>query len=412
MNPVIVIPSYWARHDYLPEVGEVGVYDHATPVDKPMPELETCLASLDKVRGVLRTVVLLVAPPECEESARARVEGICRMHPNLNPLIIGSPEARLVTDVVYGLAPTMPGEAVALRGYGAIRNMGLAVAAVLGHDVVVFLDDDEVALDENFLIDAVYGLGLSNRQGIPILAKTGHFIDREGSPYANVGSPRWSERRWSKRRAFNALMQRLLDGPRIMRTSYLCGGCFAVTAQAFTRVGFDSVITRGEDLDYLFDLRMYGIDVWFDNQWLVRHMPPEVPSHAARFLQDVYRWTYERRKLAVTNATIGMRPVTPESLMPYPAQWVSDEVDSRIATTALRRAIVGPERLEYLRIYLFGRRQARVWAEGVESRYLKFQTYWPQVMATIWDFQELAQRLVRLGTARLRASASQRGNDA
>jgi hypothetical protein len=152
--------------------------------------------------------------------------------------------------------------------------------------------------------------------------------------------------------------------------------------------------------------------VWFDNQWLVRHMPPEVPSHAARFLQDVYRWTYERRKLAVTNATIGMRPVTPESLMPYPAQWVSDEVDSRIATTALRRAIVGPERLEYLRIYLFGRRQARVWAEGVESRYLKFQTYWPQVMATIWDFQELAQRLVRLGTARLRTSASQRGNDA
>ena len=412
MNPVIVIPSYWAESDAPAKIGEVGVYDHATPVTKPLPELETCLSSLDTVRGVLRVVVLLVCDPACEKSARARVDGVCRQHPRLNPLVIGSAEAKLIRAAIDRAVPRLEGDPVSLRGYGAIRNMGLAVAAVLGHDVVVFLDDDEVALDENFLIDAVYGLGLSNRQGIPILAKTGHFIDREGSPYANVGSPRWSERRWSKRRAFNALMQRLLDGPRIMRTSYLCGGCFAVTAQAFTRVGFDSVITRGEDLDYLFDLRMYGIDVWFDNQWLVRHMPPEVPSHAARFLQDVYRWTYERRKLAVTNATIGMRPVTPESLMPYPAQWVSDEVDSRIATTALRRAIVGPERLEYLRIYLFGRRQARVWAEGVESRYLKFQTYWPQVMATIWDCQELAQRLVRLGTARLRASASQRGNDA
>ena len=26
-------------------------------------------------------------------------------------------------------------------------------------------------------------------------------------------------------------------------------------------------IVRGEDLDYMLDLRMYGSDIWFDNKW-------------------------------------------------------------------------------------------------------------------------------------------------
>ena len=78
MNPVIVIPSYWTDAEHLPAMGEIGVYDHATPITKPMPELETCLSSLEKVRGVLRVIVLLVAPRACAAGARARVESICR----------------------------------------------------------------------------------------------------------------------------------------------------------------------------------------------------------------------------------------------------------------------------------------------------------------------------------------------
>ena len=61
MNPVIVIPSYWSRTDDLVAVGDVGIYDHSTPISKPLPELETCLRSLEQVRGVLRVIVLVVA---------------------------------------------------------------------------------------------------------------------------------------------------------------------------------------------------------------------------------------------------------------------------------------------------------------------------------------------------------------
>ena len=401
MNPAIVIPSYWARDDLPTDIGELGTYDHVTPVDKPLPELEMCLASLDTVRGVLRTIVLLVAPPDCEASARARVEGICRMHPSLNPMIVGQEEARLVRRVINSVAPSLSAELVSLRGYGAIRNMGLVVAAILGHDVVVFLDDDEIALDPDYLFDAVYGLGKKNRQGITIQAKTGYYLDREDSPYINMAKVPWCDRRWSIGNEFNELMERMLTSTRITRANTLCGGCFAVTAQAFTRVPFDSTITRGEDLDYLFNLRMHGIDVWFDNQWHVKYLPPAIPSYASRFLQDVYRWTYERKKLEACNQTIGLRRVTPDALQPYPGPWISPQVDRRIISTAIRRAIVGPERLQYLKILVSGIGQARSWANGMANRYLSLLTYWPRIMESLWDNRLLARRLIKMGTARL-----------
>ena len=399
MNPVIVIPTYWSRTDDLVQVGDVGIYDHSTPISKPLPELETCLQSLEQVRGVLRVIVLVVAPPTYADAARARVDGICRTHPNLNPLVIGRREAQQVTKAIDRVAPGLEGEPCSLRGYGAIRNMGLAVAAALGHDVVVFLDDDEVVLSEDFLIDAVYGIGLETRQGLPIQAKSGYYLDRRDSPYANTENPRWHERWWSKRREFNQWMEKALSGTRISRSNYVCGGCFAVGAEAFCSVAFDPQITRGEDFDYLLNLRMYGFDVWFDSQWCVRHLPPKVPSHAARFLQNVYRWNYEVAKLEAAQDIKYLHHVTPQSLMPYPAPWIDGrELGHRILFTTIARTITGPERGAYFELLFRGRDEARRWARSVAKDYFAFQTYWPRIMATLWDDKALARSLTTMGT--------------
>ena len=51
------------------------------------------------------------------------------------------------------------------------------------------------------------------------------------------------------------------------------------------------------DLDYLLNLRMYGSDIWFDNQWNLKHLPPETESEGTRFRQDIFRWLYEYRKM-------------------------------------------------------------------------------------------------------------------
>ena len=72
-------------------------------------------------------------------------------------------QASRVADCVAQIAPKGSGECVSLRGYGAIRNMGFACAAVLGHDAVAF-DDDETVIDADFMKRATRALGQQTRQ--------------------------------------------------------------------------------------------------------------------------------------------------------------------------------------------------------------------------------------------------------
>lgn len=398
MNPVIVIPSYWDRSARPGPLGERGVYDYTTPIDKPLPELEVCLSSLEHVSGVLRVIVLVVAPQDCEEAARARVNSICRAHADLNPLVIGAREASHVERAVSRMAHHVAGETVSLRGYGAIRNMGLAVAAILGHDVVVFLDDDEVALGEDYLTKAVWGLGSLTRQNLQVLVKSGFFIDELGSPYAEP-SGTWSEKYWSKAADFNRVMERAqTSASRITRSNHLCGGCCALHAAAFSKAPFDPYITRGEDLDYVLNVRAMGMDVWFDNEWCVQSQPPEEMAGApSLFMQDVHRWLYEYRKLDAMNARRDLHTITPESLMPYPAPWLSSGVRRRVFRTALRRFLTGPDRLAYLRILVRGRFDADRFARSASSRYLSFAMVWPTIVAALWEDRVIASAILQTG---------------
>lgn len=388
MNPCIVIPSYWAA-----DPSEVGAYDHAIAIDEPLPELARCLDSLDEVQGVVRTFILVVAPTGSEKAARARVNAIVRDHPYLNTVVIGSEEAELIKQVIAEICPALAGEVVSLRGYGAIRNLGLAVASIFGHDVVVFMDDDEVALNEKFLVDAVYGLGMRTRQNLPVLAKTGHFIDADDSHFAREDRAKPWERWWTKRSEFNEWMRGALSGTRVCRSNYVCGGCMALHAEAYSKTPFDPWITRGEDLDYLFNLRLLGLEMWFDGAWFVRHLPPATADEPNRFLQNVYRWLYERAKLKVCSMQPNLRQVTPASLMPYPGRWISEEVIDRINKTTLARIFFGPNRLANFRIWKNGRSEAQAYADSHAENYVRMLDMWPGIIDGLWDDKNLAMAL-------------------
>ena len=394
MNPAIVIPSYWAGEQDSRHAPDA--YDHSTDLAASAPELETCLASLEQVRKLPRIIVLVVCPQASTDHVVSRVEKIVNAHPKLNVTLVTNKDASRIIERVGELAPNVTGEAVSLRGYGAIRNMGLAVAAILGHDVVVFLDDDEVVLGPDFMEKALYALGAETRQRLPILAKSGYFYDRSGSPLADVSkkvglTSRW----WTKRIEFNRWMSKALQGTRISRSNYVCGGCFALHAGAFKRVAFDPYITRGEDLDYLFNMRLFGMDVWFDNAWVVKHMPPKQLEESPRFMQNVFRWYYERAKLAYAARQKEYNQVTPASLMPYPGPWISAGLDERVRKTSLVRALFTREHAGYWRIWRDGREQAEQYARENASNYLRFQSFWPTIMNGLWNDADLAAMLER-----------------
>lgn len=188
-------------------------------------------------------------------------------------------------------------------------------------------------------------------------------------------------------------MKRALAGTRISRSNYVCGGCLALHARAYTRVAFDPWITRGEDLDYLFNMRMHGMDVWFDNEWAVKHLPPPSDHRSPRFMQNVYRWYYERAKLNYAAGQHDLTPVTPASLMPYPGPWFSHELDERVRKTAAARMVFTAEREGYWRIWRDGIARAECYANENKTKYLKFQSFWPSIMDGLWNDAELAQML-------------------
>ena len=171
--------------------------------------------------------------------------------------------------------------------------------------------------------------------------------------------------------------------------------CESIHAATFAAAAFR--IAR----DYLgieFDLRAFGLDVWFDNAWSVRSQPPEeTASGPSLFMQDAYRWLYEYRKLEALNARRDLRTITRESLMPYPAPWVFPEVRQRVFKTAHRRMLTGPDRLAYLRILTRGRHEAERYARTASARYLSFAVAWSGIMASLWEDRYLRAAILKTG---------------
>ena len=393
MKPAIVIPSYWSSGERLGESGGVACYDHATPIDTEQPQLADCLKSLEQVAGLGTVIVLVAASPDVEERAVHRVADIVAASQLPDVVVIDSFKAAGLRDQFAHLLPEEYSSAVGLVGYGAIRNLGLVACCALGCDVAVFIDDDEVVLDPEFLAQAVYGLGAQPRTGTPVVAKSGYFLDHRNSALADRRRVHFYDRYWSKRLEFNEWMTQALAGPRISRSNTVCGGCFAVHAEAFTRVSFDAWITRGEDTDYLINLRAYGVDVWFDNKWRVRHNPPRIADRAFRFEQDVFRWVYTRRKIEVLNSNIDLHKILPEQFMPYPGPWISSELATRIRKTVALRAAFSPERAAYSKIRRTWRKDAVEYAEQNCGKYMRFQGCWPQITGLAWQNEAMVNML-------------------
>lgn len=392
MNPVVIIPTFHTGRRHRSGSNAVAVYDHATPLNEP-GELGRCLESLEKVDDLGLVVVLVSAEAAISRQAEEKVRAIVEAHPRLNVMVVGQDALALIRQRMDQLNVGKLDYEIGLSGYGATRNVGLVVASMLGFDAVVFIDDDEVIDSPRFLHEAMYGLGKLTRKGIPILAKTGYYINDQGS-YLSKWEDAWYNRFWQQGAAFNQWISAAMKGPRLSRSNHVCGGCLAVHKEAYRRLAFDPWIARGEDLDYMLDLRMYGSDIWFDNKWKLRHLPPESASEGDRFRQDIFRWIYEYRKLEYSRALIDLQQVKPESLEPYPGPFLEPGLARRIAITALLRSFARDDKKAYRRAAKAARKEAQVFAERNCAKYFSFQYTWPELISRIEGDQMLARALV------------------
>ncbi|MDR1183428.1 MAG: hypothetical protein LBK67_01370 [Coriobacteriales bacterium] len=383
MNPVIIIPTYVGTKRKTPSYNVVATYDHVTPLTH-QGELPRCLASLRDNGVTVPIILFVVSESGVEREASLKINEIAVAYREtldirvFDAVLLAQFHAR-----AEQLGLTAIKEGVSLTGYGAMRNFGLVVAATLGFTELIFVDEDEVVISPDFMAQALYGLGKLSKKGIPVLVKSGFHIDRKGK-WKSKETHAWYNRYWEQGELFNRWISKAMTTSRLSRSNILNGGLMAIHREAFRRVSFDPWIPRGEDLDYLLNIRMYGGGVWFDNKWSIQRIPPTERNESQRFKQDIYRWIYEHRKLEFSKTQIDLLQIQPHSLDPYPGPFLENSITTRVFVTALLR-IAGRsnDRLGYLRAAQAARREAKAYAEMFCSKYFEFQLGWAQILGTL-----------------------------
>src|SRR4030067_1322527 len=96
-----------------------------------------------------------------------------------------------------------------LKGFSKIRNTGLLLAQALSMDVVIFIDNDEVIVDPNFLMVACEYL---NRRwkGKVVCGKGGFYINPDGTILLPT-QPLWWRFFWNKTTWINQVWEKILS---------------------------------------------------------------------------------------------------------------------------------------------------------------------------------------------------------
>ncbi len=398
MNPAIIIPTFHVPPQRKRREAAQALYDHPTALNES-GDLARCLDSLQKVNGLGQVIILVAAEEGIDEEAAAKVKAVTDAFPQMHTLVIARPEAAIVHQRLEQLGLGDLSSEIGLSGYSAVRNLGIVVAHSLGFDAVVFIDDDEVVEDAEFLSKAMYGLGKLTKKGIPILAKSGYYINSEGT-YLSLSQNKWYNHFWQQGRAFNNWITKAMAGPRLSRSNHICGGCLALHKEAYRRLSFDPWIMRGEDLDYLLNLRMYGSDVWFDNQWTLLHLPPRERHEGHRFRRDIFRWIYEYYKIEFSRAQIDLLQIKPSSLEPYPGPFLEPGIVKRIKRTAFLRSLARPDKKAYRDAAKVATGEATEYAQANCMKYFEFQYSWVEVMVQVENDRVLRQALIQAAIAR------------
>lgn len=336
LRATIVIPSYWGRKSTEPFNPQDAVYDHPNPLDFE-GTLERALQSIRVLENRdFNVVVLAVATtPEIAEAVEEKVRGITSKFKDDYPIACISHEfegflKRKVNEAGLGSSA----ELVSLTGYSNIRNMCLIACEIARSEVAVFMDDDEVYEDAQYLDKVFENIG-KPYEGKTIGAIAGYYLQPKGG-WKLEPQKDWWMAEWPMVRAMNEAFEIIASEPRLKLTPFVFGGNMAVEREVFRRVPFDPNVRRGEDIDYLVDCKFFDIDFLLDSKLAIRHLPPKsyVPPWR-RFREDIYRFIYAREKLRKQDETHGLRQVSIEELDPYPGCCMRDNLEDLIYKTSV-----------------------------------------------------------------------------
>jgi len=265
---------------------------------------------------------------------------------------------------------------VSLDTYPNIRNIQLIIPHVMGSEIIIALDDDEI-VSPSYMQQASAFVGskwrgqlISGVAGI-YLNGNGEWLLPENPPTGNLFIDKVS--------IMNAGARSLMeDAQSLVKSPVSYGGNMIFHRDLFTQISFDPGITRGEDIDYLITAHIGGYKFWFDKTLAITHLPPmsHKTSPYAKLREDVIRFIYEREKLRHAE-------VDPRLFDPYPGRFLDTNLESH-AFNALKDTATPED------IARFGSPQEVLTHAGEHSqkyipRFFNFIETWPRLMREFED---------------------------
>lgn len=343
MKKAVVIPTYWGRKKEVGWQEGDAVYDHPTALD----DEGTLARTLESMKILENKEFELIIPicPTADEIENEAVKKVTEIIKSVNlgietyiftPRTIREIEAILLE---HGLQDA---SLLNITGYSNVRNMCIYSAQLINADVAILIDDDEIFESPDFIDIAVEHIG-KRKYGKTIYGMAGYYLNKFDEFYDDVDIVPWMtywNRFGSKTEAFDRIIG---SGPRIKVTPFAFGGAMVIHKNLFQLVPFDPEITRGEDIDYLINSKMFGYDFFLDTELNIKHLPPK-KNHPIwkRFREDIYRFLFEKDKITNQKDINYMTRIEASDFDPYPGDFLKQDLEDKIFKTNVLLA------LEYL----------------------------------------------------------------
>lgn len=332
MKVTMAIPSYWARESKVGWKEGDAIYDHPTPLDNEGTLLRA-IKSMDVLRHKDFQLVIIAVPTaeeigkEVEKKSKKFIDSVSI---GVDILLFGSSHLKSIHDLFIREGKSEYVDLVQLRGYSNIRNLCTFIPHILGSDVAVLIDDDEIFEDADFMTKAKEFIG-KEIKGKEVHAVAGYYLQPDGDYHVKKEFKPWMKH-WDQYERMNQAFDEIIGAePRLKQTPFVFGGNMVIHRNLFTRIPFDPHVPRGEDIDFLINARMFGFSFFLDNQLAIKHLaPPKTHPVWMRLREDIYRFVYERAKIRSQRKVEGMTKVHPEEFDPYPGCFLKDDLEEKI----------------------------------------------------------------------------------
>ncbi|UCE42918.1 MAG: hypothetical protein JSV17_08210 [Candidatus Aminicenantes bacterium] len=332
MKITMIIPSYWGRKKKDRRKETDTIYDHPTPLDEK-GTLGRLLESLAIIKNKnFQLVILGVATaPDIQEDVENKIASIikdCAM--DVETHLFSYSHLSKIHQFLSQKKKQEMTSLLKLDGYSNVRNLCTFVPHLLGSEIAVLIDDDEIFEDPDFMDKAVEFIG-HEKHGDRILAVAGYYINPDDDFLLNKEIHPWMTY-WNKIDCMNRAFQQIIaEEPRIKVTPFAFGGNLVLHKDLFTRIPFDPSVPRGEDIDFLINARMYGFKTYLDNQLAIKHKaPPKTSPKWEQIREDISRFVFEKKKLEGQEGYPGLHPLNAAELDPYPGEFLKDDLEEKI----------------------------------------------------------------------------------